>query len=271
MRGALTTYMAVLLIGVIIGGVSVWLIYNPQILDLKTENRFLENKLQELNSTVTYTLERLQEVEKQKKNLESTISNLTQIIEEKDNIISKLKTLIESLEEQVRKLQSQLEEKKESPVTIEMLPDREYYTWARKIISKANSSIYLAVFLLKYDPKESVYDDPVNMLLLELINAKRRGVDVKVIVDDITYNQYRETIDYLKSKNIPVRLDPSKTTLLHAKILIVDGEWVFIGSHNWSESAMSFNREYTVLIRSVDYAAEVEGYFEDLWLNGRGV
>lgn len=270
-RGALATYLTVLLIGMILGGVSVWLVYDPQVLDLKAKNRLLENRLQELNSTAIYTRQRLRELEIQKKNLERVISNLTQALEEKDSVISELRKVVDSLGKEVGRLQSELKERRECPLTVKMLPDREYYVWVRDIIRRANSSIHLAVFLLKYDPRESVYNDPVNMLLLELVEAKRRGVDVKVVVDDATYNEYRETIDYLKSKGIPVRLDPSETTLLHAKILIVDGEWVFVGSHNWSESALSFNREYSVLIRSTNYAAEAEKYFENLWQNGRHV
>ena len=107
------------------------------------------------------------------------------------------------------------------------------------------------------------------MLLLKLVEAKNRGVDIKVVVDDVTLRSYPKTIQYLKANGIPVRLDPKGGVTTHAKIVIVDGEWIIIGSHNWTESALSNNNEYSVLIRSKSLAAKVEEYFDGLWRLGR--
>ena len=153
--------------------------------------------------------------------------------------------------------------------TITLLPNKAYYLWTLKLVERANKSIHIAVYVMKYDPKEPPSSDPVNMLLLKLVEAKNRGVDVKVVVDDVTLRSYPKTIQYLKANGIPVRLDPKGGITTHAKIVIVDGEWIIIGSHNWTESALSNNNEYSVLIRSKSLAAKVEEYFDGLWRLGR--
>lgn len=98
-------------------------------------------------------------------NLRSIVKNLNiQInqLSEKDEEISSLKSKIEEL-------------KKSSDLTIILLPNKLYYVMAKRMIEKANRSIYIAVYAVKYDPKESIYEDPVSMLLKNLVDAERRG------------------------------------------------------------------------------------------------
>jgi phosphatidylserine/phosphatidylglycerophosphate/cardiolipin synthase-like enzyme len=152
---------------------------------------------------------------------------------------------------------------------LELLPDERYIVAVSRLIASANKSVHVIMYVAKYDPKQSAEEDPANKLLELLASAKRKGLDVRVVVDDVTRQSYPETIDFLKSRNVPVRLDPKASVTTHAKVVIVDGEWVVIGSHNWSESALKENREYSVLIRSSDIAADVKDYFEELWNGGR--
>jgi len=56
---------------------------------------------------------------------------------------------------------------------------------------------------------------------------------------------------------------------MHAKVVVIDGRCVVIGSHNWTESALRYNHEVSVLICSSDLAKEVKEYIESLWSNGR--
>jgi len=156
-----------------------------------------------------------------------------------------------------------------APGLLELLPDQKYFEVVSKLIASANKSVHVIMYVAKYDPRESAETDPANALIELLASAKRKGLDVKVVVDDVTKQSYPETIDFLKSRNVPVRLDPKASVTTHAKVVIVDGEWVVIGSHNWSESALKENHEYSVLIRSSEIAANVEDYFEELWNGGR--
>ncbi|MEM0015272.1 MAG: phospholipase D-like domain-containing protein [Zestosphaera sp.] len=152
---------------------------------------------------------------------------------------------------------------------VDLLTDKDYYHTLLNVLSKANKSIYVIMYAMKYDPNEP--GDPVNILLSRVVDACRRGLDVRVLVDDVTYTSYRETMDYLKSNGVPVRLDKSSSVTTHAKVVVVDDQYVFVGSHNWTESALSYNHEVTALIESDTIARQVKNYFSILWGEGRTI
>lgn len=152
---------------------------------------------------------------------------------------------------------------------IVVIEDHAYLKIVKDLLSHANKSIYVAIFVIKYDIKE--YDDPVNQLLYALIDAHKRGLDVKVLVDDPTLRSYPDTISYLKNNSIEVKLDEKKGVTSHMKIVIIDDKYLVVGSHNWTESALSYNHEYSVLIISKYYAEKARRYFLDLWANGRNI
>lgn len=156
-----------------------------------------------------------------------------------------------------------------SQLHVELLPDKAYVESVSELIRGAEKSVYVVMFVMKYDPEESPERDPANALIQLLVEARARGVDVRVLVDDTTKQSYPETIEYLKSKGVSVRLDPKAGVTTHAKIVVVDGKCTAIGSHNWTESALSSNNEFSVLLCSQDLAREVESYFVELWSQGR--
>jgi len=148
-----------------------------------------------------------------------------------------------------------------------VLKNKEYYSKLFDIVSKANKSVVVVMYVVKYDPKD--INDPVNKLLETLVSLHREGVEVKVLVDDETYDSYPETIEYLLSNNISIKLDPKAGITTHAKIVVVDNLYVFIGSHNWTESALMYNNEVSVLIISKEIAQNVLNYINTLWEQGR--
>jgi len=68
-----------------------------------------------------------------------------------------------------------------------------------------------------------------------------------------------------------VRLDESASRRTHAKIVVIDSRVVFIGSHNWTESALSYNHEASLMVCSQDVAEDLEGYIQSIWSSGRPV
>jgi phosphatidylserine/phosphatidylglycerophosphate/cardiolipin synthase-like enzyme len=81
-----------------------------------------------------------------------------------------------------------------------------------------------------------------------LIDAKNRGVEVKVVIEE--ENAYGQGSDYqmLKDAGVDVRLD-GNPALMHHKFMIVDGELMVTGSYNWSTAAEDRNDENFVVIR----------------------
>ncbi|MCD6563671.1 MAG: hypothetical protein J7K23_07165 [Thermoproteales archaeon] len=198
--------------------------------------------------------------------LETEIDKLRKRIQTLEENISSLEEILKNKDLQIAKLEKTI---KQCNTTIILLPDTEYYNIIKKLISNANKSIYLAMYSIKYDPYETVYNDPVNMLLKLLIEAHNKGIEIKILVDDKTNTSYRQTIKYLKNHGIEIKLDPRKDITTHVKILIIDSTWIIIGSHNWTESALWHNNEYSVLIENQYYAKKMEQYFYNLWKNGR--
>ncbi len=139
---------------------------------------------------------------------------------------------------------------------------RDYVSTVMKLIEHANSSVYVAMFLIKYDPRDPV--DPVNELLDRLCSVYRRGVEVRVLVDDKTYSVYPQTIEYLKSCGIKIKIWSFREDL-HAKILIIDRKYVVIGSHNWTESGLWWNIEVSIISSNPDTVEKIVKLFEDLW------
>ena len=152
---------------------------------------------------------------------------------------------------------------------VKPLFDEEYYNALISLLDKANRSVHIVMFVVKYDPHEP--RDPVNNVLRKLVELKSRGVDVKIVVDDETYNKHRETIRFLAENGIPIKLDESSARTTHAKIVVIDDRIVFVGSHNWTESALTKNHEASVCIDSEEIAERFERYFETIWENGRSV
>lgn len=153
----------------------------------------------------------------------------------------------------------------------ELLEDREYYKTLLDVIKKANKSVYVAMYVIKYDPHEGLEDDPVNMILYELCKLRSKGLDIRVLVDDTTYKSYYETIEYLKDCGIDIKLKSKEILRAHLKVVIIDGKYLFVGSHNWTESALWFNKEVTVLTTDPKLISEALDYFNDLWTNGESI
>jgi phosphatidylserine/phosphatidylglycerophosphate/cardiolipin synthase-like enzyme len=105
------------------------------------------------------------------------------------------------------------------------------------LISQAKKSIYVAIYSFTRDS-----------LARALIDAKNRGVEVKVVIEE--ENAYGQGSDYqmLKDAGIDIRLD-GNPALMHHKFMIVDGELVVTGSYNWSTAAEDRNDENFVVIR----------------------
>ena len=145
------------------------------------------------------------------------------------------------------------------------ITDRGYFEPAQKIISGAKKSVHVVAYELKY--YKNYQPSLENRLIRELIYAKERGVDVKVFADDASMGDAHLL---LREKGIEVRLD-SNETVTHAKVIIVDGRMVLLGSTNLSYSGLEKNNEADILVEDVRVAEYFESYFQGLWGSGRPI
>lgn len=152
---------------------------------------------------------------------------------------------------------------------ISALENDEYFPALVDSIHDARESIKVIMFEVKYykNYKESKSNDILNAL----INASIRGVNVKIIIEggepflgaDFSKGQ-ESACDYLTKNGIEVHYDERNRTT-HAKLIIIDGEKVVIGSTNWNYYALEENNEASVLLIDRKIAEYFELYFEKLW------
>jgi phosphatidylserine/phosphatidylglycerophosphate/cardiolipin synthase-like enzyme len=144
-----------------------------------------------------------------------------------------------------------------------LVTDAQYFKVAMKLIQEAKQSLQVMMFEMGYYDQHP--DTPSNLLTQELINAKKRGVKVEVILEvregeDRTTKQNRHTGKILSDGGVEVVYDSlSRTT--HAKLMVVDGKLSLLGSTNWTYYALTDNNEASVLIRSKEVARALMDYF----------
>lgn len=158
-----------------------------------------------------------------------------------------------------------------SAESVEIVTDAQYVPVAQKLIKEAKTSIQVMMFEMGY------YEDrpttPSNLLIKALIDAKKRGVKVEVILEaredaDRTSKRNRLSGKILSDGGVDVIFDsPEKTT--HAKLMIVDAQMTLIGSTNWTYYALTSNHEACLLIRSKEVAKQLTDYFNEVKAAGK--
>jgi phosphatidylserine/phosphatidylglycerophosphate/cardiolipin synthase-like enzyme len=146
---------------------------------------------------------------------------------------------------------------------VQLVLDGQYFEVATKMIREAKHSIQVMMFEMGYYDQ---YPNTLsNLLVRGLIDAKKRGVKVEVILEvkeaeDRTTKRNRHTGKILSESGVEVTYDsPTKTT--HAKLMVVDGRFSLLGSTNWTYYALTNNNEASVLVRSKEVARTLVEYF----------
>ncbi|WP_353283358.1 phospholipase D family protein [Wolbachia endosymbiont (group A) of Pogonocherus hispidulus] len=80
-----------------------------------------------------------------------------------------------------------------------------------------------------------------------LVQAKKRGVDVMVILDESQVSSKYSVINELFEQKIPIWVD-FKPAIAHSKIMIIDDNKIITGSFNFTYAAESRNAENLLII-----------------------
>lgn len=150
-----------------------------------------------------------------------------------------------------------------------VLDDSEYYYFVKKALSKAKEKIRIIMFFMLHKDKKKY---PTNQLIQELLSAKKRGVDVKIILDKDAEGQVyksrvinKEAHNKFKKSGIDVVYD-SEEKVTHTKIILIDDRHTIIGSHNWTAGSFYAYDDKSVYIDSKDLAKKTYAYFNKLWI-----
>lgn len=121
------------------------------------------------------------------------------------------------------------------------------------LIQNAKKYVYIPTFIITHEE-----------LANELINAKKRGVDVKLIIDATNVYSRKSKIKELRSAGVPVKVE-NYAGKMHSKSIIIDDEYIVAGSMNFTNSGENKNDENVLIIENKTLARYYKGFFEYLW------
>jgi len=153
-----------------------------------------------------------------------------------------------------------------------LAPDTSYQI--ADLIDSARTSIEIEQAYIKNETPLTL-----NPCLSSAINASRRGVHVRVLLDSYWYNtegpndndEMAALINRIgAAEHIPLEakcidLAVSPVEKIHNKGVIVDDERVLVSSINWNSNSPNFNREAGVIIDHPGVARYFRGVFDDDW------
>ena len=108
------------------------------------------------------------------------------------------------------------------------------------------------------------YFIPDEQIEKALIEAVRRGVDVKLILPSVTDSRLAlaaQRYHYAKLLKAGVRIYEHSDALLHAKTAVIDGIWSTVGSTNLDFLSLLNNNEVNAVILDKEFASQMERMF----------
>ena len=99
-----------------------------------------------------------------------------------------------------------------------------------------------------------------------LAQAARRGVRIRVLVEgdltDAKPVKYASRASYQHLMEAGIEIYEYQPTMLHAKVMVVDGVWSMFGSSNFDNRSLELNDEMNVAVRDPSLAARFTRDFE---------
>ncbi len=149
-----------------------------------------------------------------------------------------------------------------------------YFDIIGKLIDEADEEINLMTYMMKLDNKNP--NHTINLLLEKLIEAKKRGVVVKIVLEQCTKGSFNDHVHYYNKGSAAFLLengitdivfdDPKKLT--HSKILWIDGKEVVIGSSNWFRKEGISQHQAGIATQAKNVISETKDYFESIYQAG---
>jgi phosphatidylserine/phosphatidylglycerophosphate/cardiolipin synthase-like enzyme len=142
----------------------------------------------------------------------------------------------------------------EQNISIAFSPqDYAVYSAVMPVLKGAKESIDIAIFFLTH-----------KNISIELVEAHKRGVKVRVILDATGATNEYSKHQFLRKKGIPVKIE-NWGGKMHMKSALVDGKHLITGSMNWTSAGESKNDENTLVIMDFHQAGKFGSFYNELW------
>ena len=106
------------------------------------------------------------------------------------------------------------------------------------LINQAQKSIYIPAFYLTH-----------NDIINALIDAHKREIDIKIIVDETSVKGKYVNVDYIKQNGIDLKVE-NWAGKMHMKSIIIDNDILVIGSMNFTKQGEKMNDENCIVIKN---------------------
>ncbi|WP_291271810.1 cardiolipin synthase [Geothrix sp.] len=163
------------------------------------------------------------------------------------------------------------------------LPERDYFPELPSMGDKvlrvlksqpgSNHEIFKAYLLAIQGATKSIhitaaYFIPDAQMLKALLGAAKRGVEVKIILPNISdswLSSHARRSFYAPMLKAGIRVHELKSSVLHAKTAVIDGGWSTVGSTNMDMRSFLHNKEVNIIVLGDGFGREMEDAFrEDL-------
>lgn len=124
------------------------------------------------------------------------------------------------------------------------------------LIENAKHSIKICVFDWRWYPDNPA--NPVQLFNQSIVRAVSRGVSVSAITN------FPDIVSTLVSLGVKAKKLVSKN-LVHAKMIIIDGQIVILGSHNYTQHAFAMNYEISMMSDNIEFADSFIKFYASLW------
>jgi cardiolipin synthase A/B len=120
----------------------------------------------------------------------------------------------------------------------------------------------------------SPYFLPDRELISALVTAARRGVEVDIVVPSINNLKLVDramTAQFDQILKGHCRIWRARGNFNHSKLLVVDGQWAYVGSSNLDPRSLRLNFEVDLEVMDAAFASEVEALVENAMASAKPV
>ncbi|MBN1899597.1 MAG: phosphatidylserine/phosphatidylglycerophosphate/cardiolipin synthase family protein [Spirochaetes bacterium] len=137
-----------------------------------------------------------------------------------------------------------------------------------QLLSRAKNEIDIQVYAITFGRNN------FPIIYNALLKALQQNVDIKLLIDAKMFRENKEmktAVTELQKRGVKIKkLNMQKLTgeeysAMHAKMLIVDRQYLFLGSSNWSKSGMQENREIGIITTETQFVQPLYDKFHNDW------
>jgi hypothetical protein len=151
-----------------------------------------------------------------------------------------------------------------------LTPDKQGAVYGNAVLQLIKSATKQLLFQNQYINMNGADDGVLKKLVNALVARSKVIQDCRIIlrspVNDVDFHMSK-----LKRRGMDVHKHVRILPNTHTKGIIVDGRRVLIGSHNWSGSGVTLNRDASLIFDDVDVADYFADVFEMDWARAKPV